>query len=113
MVYFFLKSYFARQSIVSAVSNPVACKLEDINLESSFQKRQVYNDLSKNAFQQLSQDDSEFLLIDLIDERFSLLEYENSIITKSTYLVDSKYICSLNEIQYKEIRGGTTCQMSL
>lgn len=101
-----LRSYFARQSIVSAVSSPVKCKLEEINLASSFQKKQVYYDLSKTCFQELSHDGSDFLIIDLIDERFSLLEYQNSIITKSTYLVESKYIDFLNEIHYMENRGG-------
>lgn len=90
--YIKLKSYIARQSIVSAINKPIECNQDDIKLMSSFQKKQVYYDLKKNMFNILSTDKSKYLLIDLIDERFPLLCYMDSVVTVSPYLVESNYI---------------------
>ena len=95
-----LKSYIARQSILSSVSPAIPCNKEDINLKSNFQKMAVYNDLAKNTFNILENDKSEYLIIDLIDERFALIQHKNTILTASPYLVDSNYF---NEINYSQI----------
>lgn len=89
---FDLKTYVARQSIVSSVSKPIVCNLDDIKLKSNFKKNQVYGDLVKNTFERLKNDGSKFLLIDLIDERFQLIKYENTILTYSSELMESDFM---------------------
>lgn len=99
---FSIKTYVARQSIISAVSPPIPCNLEDINLKSKFQRESVYNDFIKNTFKLFENDGSSYILIDLIDERFNLLKYnENNIesyITYSSLLQESGYIGKINDI---------------
>lgn len=92
-----LKTYIARQSIVSAVSAPVSIEKEAIDLTSHFQKECVYNDFKKNTMEVLKQDESKYLLIDLIDERFKLAvckgsNGQKSYVTYSAYLQESEYI---------------------
>ena len=45
-----LKSYIARQSVVSSVSKPISITYNDIQLNSEFQKKAVFNDFNKNTF---------------------------------------------------------------
>ncbi len=89
-----LKSYIARQSIVSAVSPCVECNIDDINLPSTFQKKMIYSDFTKDVFDKLKTDNSDYLIIDLIDERFKLAKHKNSIVTYSNELITSGYIQS-------------------
>lgn len=90
---FALKTYIARQSILSATSNQINdIADEDILLESQFQKRMVLADLRKNAFDTLKNDGSKYLLIDLIDERFPLALINGSICTAS-----NEFVCGLPE----------------
>ena len=83
--------YFARQSFVSAVSTP-SIKQINVNLPSSFQKRMVESDLTKDMFEKLSLKKARYLLIDLIDERLNLIKYNNSIFTFSDELKNSKFM---------------------
>lgn len=78
-----LKQYIARQSIISAVSAPIDLEENQIKLNSNFQKRMVLMDLKKNCFENLKENRSDYLIIDLIDERFPLLFYKNSYCTAS------------------------------
>ncbi|PHV70167.1 hypothetical protein CS063_11865 [Sporanaerobium hydrogeniformans] len=89
-----LQTYIARQSIVSAVEKSVDINMDDIFLNSKFQKQCVYNDFKKNAFEFFNKDGSKYLIIDLIDERFKLVKCkkENSLVTYSTYLQESNHI---------------------
>lgn len=100
-----LKSYFCRQSIVSSLSMPIRCDMKEVKLTSPFQKRQLHNDFSKNLFSVLASDASEYLIIDLIDERFSLIHYRDSFITNSTSLMESNYIEEPEVIEYKKLNG--------
>lgn len=90
--FFDLKSYIARQSIVSALAQPIPCSLEQIGLESSFQRRMVYHDLVKDCFDLLAHDGSQFLIVDLIDERFSLAQVSDSLITWSNEMAASGFL---------------------
>ena len=103
--YLKLNSYICRQSMVSSVSAPVICSIEDINLQSKFQRRQVYNDLVKNMYDMLNNDSSRYLIIDLIDERFRLITYQGSLITDSTYLQESRYITKGKLMDYNTCFG--------
>ena len=93
---FSLKTYVARHSIVSAVSKGIECNLENIMLSSKFKKEAVYHDFIKDSFQRLASDHSDYLLLDLIDERFDLIECNingrRSIVTYSAELQESNYL---------------------
>ncbi len=103
-----LKSYIARQSIVSAVSKPVECNMDDINLSSKFQKRMIYNYFTKIAFDLFANDKSEALIIDLIDERFKLVKYKDSIVTYSSELMVSNSINKPKFINENKLFGSSS-----
>lgn len=108
-----LKSYIARQSILSAVSSPIPCEKDNIKLKSNFQKNVIYNDFVKNTFNLLENDSSDYIIIDLIDERFSLMNYKNSIITVSPYLVESGYFTTIDEMSVIKQPNGQYCYQDI
>lgn len=87
---FKLVHYFARCSIISAVSEPIEIKEEQIPLKSTFQRKQVFADLKKELWEKLSNKPSDFLMIDLIDERFSIGKYNQSYFTMSNEYLESR-----------------------
>lgn len=87
-----LDLYFARQSIISAVADKIPLSYEEIHLQSNFQKKQIFYDYNKNAFEMLQENLSEYLLIDLVDERFPLIKTEGSYVTRSVSLLESGII---------------------
>jgi hypothetical protein len=68
-----LKHYYARCSVVSAVSDPVAVSGSDIGLNSDFQRRMLISDFQKSFAKGSWKTDTDCLIIDFIDERFGLL----------------------------------------
>ncbi|MCA1064609.1 DUF6270 domain-containing protein (plasmid) [Rossellomorea sp. AcN35-11] len=82
-----IEHYFARTSFVSLTSPPLELKEEDILLDSKFQRRCVYNDLTNQFFNSKR---SDFIIIDLIDERFNLLKIGDSYITRSNEFANAK-----------------------
>lgn len=90
-----VKDYYARESIISVMSNPLPISLEKINLSSNFQKRMVYYDCKKVFRKELYGGNKSFdyMIIDLIDERFTVIEIESTYITSSKELLESG-ICS-------------------
>ena len=80
---FEIKCYIARQSIVSAVSSPITEPVRSILGSTAFDRRQVFNDIKKSTFSQLRDKTADYLLIDLVDERFPLVKYEGSLVTMS------------------------------
>ena len=97
-----LCSYVARQSVVSAVSEPIPLELDDIKLESAFQKMAVWRDFNKTTFDLFKEDGSEWLIIDLIDERFPPVRYGDSYVTKSSMAIEAGLI---TEDTGQNIRG--------
>lgn len=89
---FSLKSYSARSSVVSAVSEPVKVQEGELSLASKFQKQQVLRDISKSLWKELSENPSDYLMIDFIDERFSLGKYKNTYVTLSNEFVESHFL---------------------
>ena len=87
-----VNNYIARQSLISAVSKPVRIDEEELNIESPFQKRMVLHDFRKDAFRILRENKGDYLMIDLIDERFPLACIDNSYVTYSNELSLSGYI---------------------
>jgi hypothetical protein len=67
--------YFARCSVVSAVSGPLALQEEEIKLSSEFQRRAVFYDFNKSFKNGAWLSDSDWLAIDFIDERLPILKY--------------------------------------
>ena len=67
---FCINEYIARQSIISSLSVPVEFDENDIKLDSTFQTKQLESDLKKNALARLENSDAEYLIIDLIEEKW-------------------------------------------
>lgn len=100
-----LKTYVARQSIVAALSPPVQCDKE-IALSSGFQKRMVQYDLDKQGLPLLRKDGSQFLIVDMVDERFDLAKIHGSYVTMSNEIKASGVVPHGAEIIKKEKRGS-------
>lgn len=87
-------AYIARNAICSAVASPLPVEL-DVSVDegaslSPFETRMVETDLHKGWLQTLRQDKSDALIIDLIDERFSVIEYGGGRATESASLVKTR-----------------------
>lgn len=82
--------YYARTSLISLMSQPLDICQENIELSSDFQKRTVFQDCQKSFFQSLEAFDSDYLIIDFIDERFDLMKYQDSYVTYSVEFRNSK-----------------------
>ncbi|MCI1930358.1 MAG: DUF6270 domain-containing protein [Clostridia bacterium] len=95
-----LETYVARQSIVSALANPIDVKYDDFLIKSKFKKNAVYNDFIKNTFNLFINDNSKYLIVDFIDERFKLAKYKGSVVTLSNELKEAD-IFNRNESDYK------------
>ncbi len=77
-----ISEYIARNSILSTTCPPVKMD-EDFYAPGNWQKRMVQIDCGKTLFSRLQKSGADFLLLDLIDERFSLNVISNSYITWS------------------------------
>jgi len=100
-----INNYFARTSFISLMSNPIKVSMEEILLNSNFQKKSVFQDLNKTILTEIIEDSSDFLIIDLIDERFNLTKIDDSIITMSNELKGSSL---LNNFYHEEINRFDT-----
>lgn len=76
--------YAARCSVVSAVAAPVRIDPERVMLPSAWQRRCVLADLEKTFFAALADARPDWLVIDLVDERFDLLRGAGSFMTRSS-----------------------------
>lgn len=105
--HFELKAYIARQSIISAVAPRIPEGALSLHNPSSFRQRAVECDLQKTAFEMLRQSKSDYLLIDLIDERFPLLPLFGSYVTASNefYEIVPAQYRSTNSVD-KHIENG-------
>lgn len=73
---FVIGTYISRNSVFSSTCSPLPISPEEFNTEPAYLKRMVYYDLNKYLFKKLKEDLNPWLVIDLIDERFGLLEFE-------------------------------------
>lgn len=85
-------TYIARQSIVSSVFPPVEFLEGELKNESPFRRRAVEHDFKKDAFICFRSDGSEYLLIDLIDERFAMAKFRGSVVTVSNEFRESQIV---------------------
>lgn len=85
-------NYFARTSIISLVTPAIPITNTEIQLTSAFQRRLIINDFQKTFFHFLKNINNKdtILIIDFIDERFDLLQHENSIITRSIEFINAQ-----------------------
>ena len=93
-------NYRARTSIHS-IASQVAADTSNLNLpESKFQQKMVISDFEKHS---INTTDCDYLIIDLIDERFELITNFGSLITLSNELRDNNKLKSIN----KYVERGT------
>jgi uncharacterized protein DUF6270 len=81
-----LVHYAARSSIISAVAPPVPIAPDAVALDSAWQHRCVLADFGKTFFASLEEARPDWLLIDLIDERFDVIRTAGSFVTRSSAL---------------------------
>lgn len=86
-----LGEYIARQSIITA-NEGVVSEIGEINLDSAFQRRLVLNDMAKSTFIKLANQKSDYLVLDLIDERFRIGERRGTLVTLSNEMIKSRCI---------------------
>lgn len=98
---FELGTYIARESIVSMLSSPIEYEKESIKLASAFQARMLELDLSKEGLKKLEENHSQYLIIDLIDERFDLGKVGDSYFTISNEFLESDV---LDKCQYEVLK---------
>ena len=95
-----VENYRARTSIHS-IASKVAADTSKLNLpESKFQQKMVIADFEKHSIDTI---DCDYLIIDLIDERFELITNFGSLVTFSNGLRDNNKIKTIN----KYIERGT------
>lgn len=104
------KEYFSRCKLQSLVSSPTPVPVDDIGLASGFQTRVVLEDHRKTALPVLEKIDHA-LVIDLIDERFRLLDSGHGLVTDSLYLRNSTLPSVMTYVPVPEdplaVAGGT------
>jgi len=68
-------AYVARQSVISAMTPPVAVRSGQTGLASAFQRRMVVGDLGSDALKRIGEagPGADIVLLDLIDERLGVL----------------------------------------
>jgi hypothetical protein len=79
-----LSVYGARSSVISAVAPAVPIDEQRVVLSSAWQRRCVLADFHKTFFASLADARPDWLMIDLIDERFNLLRCVGSLVTRSS-----------------------------
>ncbi len=76
--------YASRSSIISAVAARVALDEADVPLESAYQRRAVMADFNKTFFEEIEALAPDWVVVDLIDERFDVLRTGGSFVTESS-----------------------------
>lgn len=71
---FTVAGYLARTSIASSFQEKSITEYDTSVIQSAFQRRMVDNDLSKKTIDEIEKVDFDFLVIDLIDERFGVVK---------------------------------------
>jgi hypothetical protein len=100
---FTINQYFARSSIISQYSKPLNIKQDEINLPSNFQRRMVYYDLQKIVKRYLQNPATEYLIIDLIDERMNLIKVdEDSYVTRSKEFLNANIKFKNSSVLYRQ-----------
>lgn len=95
--------YYPRTSF-ARLSFEKVNKFPDLsNLSSPFQRKIVTQDLNLDLFDTLINTDYDYILIDLIDDRYGLVKFENTFVTKSFEFDSSKILdsnCEINTVSF-------------
>lgn len=113
---FVLADYFARSSIASIGTDPfVLDEAYLARIESAFQRRMVQRDLTKEFVSAIkTRLDFDYILIDLIDERFDLFEAApQAVITVSSELSLTRFIRPEDRSGARWIRSGSDAHRTL
>jgi len=103
-------NYQARSSICT--KGTTRCKFDSdllSSIPSKFQRRMVEWDLTKKRFQT---GESDFIMVDLIDERFDIYSDGRSCVTRSQAFHQSGVLRSLND-KFKRVERGTELHYEL
>lgn len=73
-----VSSYLARTSFASAFQNQPILDIDLSKIPSAFQKRMVENDLFKKTSHALTHTEFDWIIVDLIDERFNIFVSDNN-----------------------------------
>lgn len=84
-----VKNYIARQSIISSLQKPANIFENELENSSKFKLSMIASDIDKSVYSKLSEEHSDWLLIDFIDERFPLLKLNSTYLTLSNELLES------------------------
>ncbi|MGL5152529.1 MAG: DUF6270 domain-containing protein [Clostridium sp.] len=95
---------FYKQSIFSSVSKPVELDLTDIGAESDYINKCIESDFNKDIFKKLKKDKSEYIIIDLIEERYPLGKINDRYFTNSTSFSRASLA---NKLTYTSVRKDT------
>lgn len=98
-----LGPYAARSSVISAVAPPVPIRDEAVILPSAWQRRCLLADFHKTHFGQLAAGRPQWVVIDLIDERFDLLRVGGSYVTRSSAF-DAAGLGDAAEFEFELVR---------
>ena len=90
-------SYFPRASIISLMSPPIITTSLQLNTDQQWIKWVLTNDHNKSTLSQLQQKQPKIICIDLIEERYDVISFANSYLTRSDELL--KYHNDINTIQ--------------
>lgn len=92
-----LAHYAARTSIAKFTSPPCKITIDDEKITSSFQRKILKNDFHNNIFKYIDVVDYDYLLIDLMFLRYSIVKYGNAWLTYSSELKKTGLISSKNQ----------------
>jgi hypothetical protein len=84
--------YYARTCVPSMVSKPLDIEDDEVNLESQFQKRMVLRDIRKLFWSEIGNKEFDYLLLDLVDERFDMVQIGESKINMTGELNHSGFL---------------------
>jgi hypothetical protein len=98
-----LAQYTSRSSLVSVIAPPVPIDPTAVVLESAFQRRCVIEDFAKSFFARLAEAEPDWLVIDLIDERFEIMRTPESYVTRSLAFVHA----GLDELGFTPVKRLT------
>lgn len=75
--------FFTRTSFITIMSSPIKIQDESIKLESKFQRNAIIEDSSREALKYIKRFQPEIIILDYIDDRYSILKKNNSYILNS------------------------------
>lgn len=76
-------NYFARSSLISVMAPPCILERRDFFADNNFAHKAICRDFDKELLAAIESADYDLFVIDYVDERFPVLEYRGSYVTRS------------------------------